>query len=201
MPNAFKYKSSSLADGKPARSKSLIWNLSCTKYKCSGIMTSVLKLFFLHNKGLAFSHAVLFNFSQYRDLAFSHKMFHNIWVERNRWGWLPLGGDVLSLTQPYLLSVRLEFSEAHWKLLLKCRQSSQTQSAKTELTFLLLPFLLSPLYFHFMFLAPLFTFLLKPAIQGTCKTSPSLCEAQGTNRSNPLSKYPWYTVSSTFSQT
>lgn len=96
------------------------------------------------------------------------------------------GGDVLSLTQPYLLSIRLEFSDAHWKLLLKYRQSSQTQSAKTELTFLLLPFLLSPLYFHFMFLAPLFTFLLKPAIQGTCKTSPSLCESQGTNRSNPL---------------
>ena len=84
MPNAFKYKSSSLADGKPARSKSLTRNLSWTKYKCSGITISVLKLFFFHNQGLAFSHAVLLNFSQYRDLAFSHKMFHNIWVEINR---------------------------------------------------------------------------------------------------------------------
>lgn len=166
--NASKHKSSSLADGKPARSKSLIQSLSWTKYKCCGYYGQSPEAILPPQPRSCLQSCSALNFSQFRDPAFS-KLYNTI-----------LGREKAIKVVTFLEASYLQ----HSPIYLASDQTFQTpgeynsfnvsshfglRSSKTELIFLLL-LILFLLYFQFMFWY-LYTFLLKPEIQCTYTTS------------------------------
>lgn len=146
--NASKHKSSGLADGKPARSKSLIQSVSWTKYKCCGYFgQSPEAILPPQPRSCLYSCSAL----NFRQFSLETRLSPNT----------ILGGE----RQIKVVTFLEVFCLQHSPVYLASDQTSQMlsehnsfnvfshfrlRSSKTELIFLLLPTLFL-LYFQFMF--------------------------------------------------